>query len=94
MSQPPSWTVLTRLAAWLDPFRACFGHEAQRQSLRAYVDGLLSDSARKSMQAMLARVTTPRSYIRPFNISSRMRRETTARSGGSYWPNCRIAAAS
>ena len=27
-----------------------------------YVQGLLGDSARKSMQAMLARVTEPRSY--------------------------------
>jgi SRSO17 transposase len=62
MSPPPSWATVTRLAAWLVPFQSCFGREAQRQSLRAYVDGLLSDSARKSMQAMLARVTEPRSY--------------------------------
>lgn len=62
MSDHLSWAVLTRLTAWLDPFRSCFGHEAQRQSLRAYLEGLLGDSARKSMQAMLARVTEPRSY--------------------------------
>jgi SRSO17 transposase len=35
---------------------------AQRVSLRNYLDGLLGDSPRKSMQAMLARVTEPRSY--------------------------------
>jgi SRSO17 transposase len=62
MSQTPSWAVLTRLTAWLEPFQPCFGHPAQRQSLRAYLDGLLGDSGRKSMQAMLARVTEPRSY--------------------------------
>jgi SRSO17 transposase len=62
MASTLSWAVLTRLTAWLEPFQSCFGHEAQRQSLRAYLDGLLGDSARKSMQAMLARVTEPRSY--------------------------------
>lgn len=48
--------------AWLTPFRACFGHQAQAVSLGHYVNGLLSDSPRKSMQAMLARVTAPPSY--------------------------------
>jgi SRSO17 transposase len=47
---------------WLTPFRECFGHEAQRISLGQYINGLLSDSARKSMQAMLARVTEPVRY--------------------------------
>jgi len=47
---------------WLTPFRACFGHEAQRIALGQYINGLLSDSARKSMQAMLARVTDPIRY--------------------------------
>lgn len=56
------WAVLARLTRWLEPFKACFGHRAQQLSLREYVDGLLSDSARKSMQAMWARVTEPRSY--------------------------------
>jgi SRSO17 transposase len=46
----------------LDQFKPCFGHAAQQVSLREYLDGLLGDSARKSMQAMLARVTEPRSY--------------------------------
>ena len=48
--------------AWLTPFRACFGHPAQAVSLGHYVNGLLSDSPRKSMQAMLTRVTAPSSY--------------------------------
>jgi len=57
-----SWAVLTRLTHWLDPFKACFGHRAQAISLRPYVEGLLSDSARKSMQAMLTRLTAPVPY--------------------------------
>ena len=47
---------------WLTPFKACFGHRAQAVSLGHYVSGLFSDSPRKSMQAMLARVTAPPSY--------------------------------
>jgi SRSO17 transposase len=57
-----SWAVLTRLTKWLDQFKSCFGHRAQFVSLREYLDGLLGDSPRKSMQAMLARVTEARSY--------------------------------
>jgi SRSO17 transposase len=57
-----SWTLLGRLTRWLDQFKSCFGHRAQRVSLREYIDGLLGDSPRKSMQAMLARVTEARSY--------------------------------
>ena len=47
---------------WLEAFKGCFGHRAQVLALRRYVQGLLSDSARKSMEAMLARVTDPGSY--------------------------------
>lgn len=53
---------LRRLLTWLEQFRPCFGHRAQRLALRRYVQGLLSDSDRKSMQAMLGRVTEPGSY--------------------------------
>ena len=53
---------LHRLMRWLDAFKDCFGHRAQELALRRYVHGLLSDSARKSMEAMLARVTDPGSY--------------------------------
>src|SRR6187402_1977607 len=48
--------------AWLEAFKECFGHRAQVLALRRYVQGLLSDSDRKSMEAMLARVTEPGSY--------------------------------
>jgi SRSO17 transposase len=47
---------------WLESFQRCFGHRAQRLALRSYVHGVFSDSDRKSMQAMLARVTQPVSY--------------------------------
>ena len=54
--------VLRRLMRWLTPFKACFGHRAEAVSLAGYVSGLLSDSPRKSMQAMLARVTDAPAY--------------------------------
>jgi len=57
-----SWALLRRLTRWLDQFKMCFGHRAQHVSLRQYVDGLLGDSGRKSMSAMLARVSEPTSY--------------------------------
>ena len=62
MLDEASWALLNRLTRWLEPFKSCFGHRAQRVSLRAYIDGLLGDSPRKSMEAMLARVSEPRSY--------------------------------
>ena len=57
-----AWSLLRRLTRWLDQFKDCFGHRAQHVSLRQYVDGLLGDSTRKSMSAMLARVSAPTSY--------------------------------
>lgn len=62
MLDEQSWALLRRLTRWLDQFKVCFGHRAQVASLPQYVQGLLGDSARKSMQAMLARVSEPRSY--------------------------------
>jgi SRSO17 transposase len=56
----PAW--LDRLSTWLEPFEECFGHVAQRGAFRRYLRGLLSDSRRKSMSAMLARVSAPGSY--------------------------------
>jgi SRSO17 transposase len=53
---------LRHLMTWLEAFKECFGHRAQTLALRRYVQGLLSDSVRKSMEAMLARVTDPGSY--------------------------------
>jgi SRSO17 transposase len=56
----PAW--LDRLVTWLEPFEDCFGHVAQRGAFRRYLLGLLSDSPRKSMSAMLARIHDPGSY--------------------------------
>jgi SRSO17 transposase len=56
----PVW--LDRLLTWLEPFENDFGHVAQRGAFRRYVLGLLSDSRRKSMSAMLARLSAPGSY--------------------------------
>lgn len=53
---------MQRLVRWLEQFKPCFGHRAQLLSLRSYVQGVFSDSDRKSMQAMLARVTEPVAY--------------------------------
>jgi SRSO17 transposase len=53
---------LERLVRWLEQFKPCFGHRAQLMALRTYVQGVFSDSERKSMQAMLARVTEPIAY--------------------------------
>jgi len=56
----PAW--LDRLSTWLEPFEASFGHVAQRGAFRRYLFGLLSDSRRKSMSAMLERVHDPGTY--------------------------------
>jgi SRSO17 transposase len=51
-----------RLLTWLEPLEAAFGHMAQCGAFRRYLLGLLSDSPRKSMSAMLARVSDPGDY--------------------------------
>lgn len=56
----PAW--LNRLSTWLEPFETCFSHVAQRGVFRRYLAGLLSDSRRKSMSAMWARISDPGSY--------------------------------
>jgi len=56
----PAW--LDRLSAWLEPFEVCFTHVAQRGAFRRYLLGLLSDSRRKSMSAMLERVHDAGTY--------------------------------
>ena len=53
---------LKRLLTWLELFEPCFGRASQRGALRRYVHGLLSDSRRKSMEAMWARLSDPGSY--------------------------------
>jgi SRSO17 transposase len=53
---------LNRLLVWLELFEPAFGRASQRGALRRYVHGVLSDSRRKSMEAMWARVSDPGTY--------------------------------
>jgi len=54
---------LSRLTDWLEIFAPAFSaHPAQSGGLRRYVEGVLSDSRRKSMEAMWARLRDPGSY--------------------------------
>src|SRR5712691_4648288 len=58
--------VLERLGKCLDRFAGCFGRRAQRDGASRYIQGLLNDSERKSMQPMEARLpaSDPASYQR------------------------------
>jgi SRSO17 transposase len=47
---------------WLELFEQDFSRQSQRGALRRYVTGLLSDSRRKSMEAMWARLSDPGTY--------------------------------
>ena len=53
---------LKRLLIWLEVFERDFSRQSQRGALRRYVTGLLSDSRRKSMEAMWARLSDPGTY--------------------------------
>ena len=53
---------LQRLLIWLELFERDFSRRSQRGALRRYVTGLLSDSRRKSMEAMWARLSDPGTY--------------------------------
>jgi SRSO17 transposase len=57
-----AWLRVRRLLRYLEPFKGCFSSRLQHASLRRYLQGLLGDSPRKSMQAMLVRVTDPGHY--------------------------------
>jgi hypothetical protein len=48
--------LLLRLGQFLDRFAGCFGRRAQREGASRYIQGLLNDSERKSMQPMEARL--------------------------------------
>ena len=55
-SIPAARAILKRLGAFLDGFAGCFGRRAQQQGASRYVEGVLNDSERKSMQPMEARL--------------------------------------
>jgi len=50
------------LLDYLEEFKGAFSSRLHATSLRRYLQGLLGDSPRKSMQAMLTRVTDPGHY--------------------------------
>lgn len=54
--------LLRRLGQYLDGFSACFSRQPQRDAASQYLDGLLNDSERKSMQAMHGRLSEPGQY--------------------------------
>ncbi|MCC7241947.1 MAG: transposase [Acidobacteria bacterium] len=53
---------MRRLGQFLDGFSACFSRRPQREAASRYLDGLLNDSERKSMQAMHGRLSDPGQY--------------------------------
>ena len=53
---------MTRSTDWLELFEPAFSRRAQRGGLQRYVEGVLSDSLRKSMKAMWARLRDPGRY--------------------------------
>ncbi len=55
-------TWLKRLLIWVEVFESDLSRRSQRGALRRYVTGLLSDSRRKSMEAMWARLSDPGTY--------------------------------
>ena len=62
MTQARARALLTRLGAFLDHFVGGFGRRAHRTYASRYMQGLLNDSERKSMQPMHGRLSDPGSY--------------------------------
>lgn len=62
MTDAAARALLTRLGAFLDQFAGCFNRRAQRAYASRYIQGLLNDSERKSMQPMHGRLSDPGSY--------------------------------
>ena len=62
MTEARARALLTRLATFLDQFTTCFGRRAHRTYASRYLQGLLNDSERKSMQPMHGRLSDPGSY--------------------------------
>jgi SRSO17 transposase len=54
--------VLRRFGEFAEQFADCFGRCVQRTAASQYIEGLLNDSERKSMQAMHGRLTDPITY--------------------------------
>ena len=54
--------ILQRFGTFVDQFGVCFNRRPQRDAARRYLDGLFTDSERKSMQAMHGRLSEPATY--------------------------------
>ena len=54
--------VVTRLGTFVDQFTTCFGRRGHRTYASRYLQGLLGDSGRKSIQPMHERLSEPGSY--------------------------------
>src|SRR5437773_3048134 len=52
MTEARARALLTRLGTFLDQFTTCFSRRAHRTYASRYLQGLLNDSPRKSMQPM------------------------------------------
>jgi len=62
VTDPAARALLKRLGTFLDQFAGCFGRRAHRRYASRYVQGLLNDSERKSIQPMHGRLSDPGSY--------------------------------
>lgn len=62
MTEARARALLTRLGTFLDQFTTCFSRRAHRTYASRYLQGLLNDSDRKSMQPMHGRLSDPGSY--------------------------------
>lgn len=62
MTEAAARALLKRLGGFLDQFEGCFGRRGHRRYASRYVQGLLNDSERKSMQPMHGRLRDPGSY--------------------------------
>lgn len=62
MTEARARALLTRLGTFLDQFTTCFGRRAHRTYASRYLQGLLNDSGRKSIQPMHGRLSDPGSY--------------------------------
>jgi SRSO17 transposase len=62
VTDPAARALLKRLGTFLDRFVGCFGRRAHRRYASRYIQGLLNDSERKSMQPMHGRLSDPGSY--------------------------------
>ncbi len=54
--------ILDRFGTFVDQFSVCFSRRPQRDAARRYLDGLFTDSERKSMQAMHGRLSDAATY--------------------------------